>query len=75
MERQNITFEFAAINDYIRHLKGIAGPLKALLDKESSSRQDKIWNIVAKDVKVNYTNPNDGSVIMNNECICFVGTK
>lgn len=75
MERQNITFEFAAVNDYIRHLKDIAGPLKALLDKESASRQDEIWNIVAKDVKVNYTNSNDGSVIMNNECICFVGTK
>ena len=75
IERQNITFEYASVNDYIKHLKDIAAPLKAILDKESASRQEEIWKVVAKEVKDNFTNPGNGSVIMNNECICFVGTK
>ena len=76
VERQNVTFEFASVNDYINHVKDIAVPLNAILDKESTNRQEEIWRVVAKEVKANYTNTdNDGSVIMNNECICFVGTK
>jgi hypothetical protein len=45
------------------------------LEKESASKQEEIWKIVAKEVKSKFTNPNDDSVIMDNECICFVGTK
>jgi ubiquinone/menaquinone biosynthesis C-methylase UbiE len=77
IERQNVTFEFASVNDYINHIKDVAAPLKAMLYKESENRREEIWKIVAKDVKANYTNTDndDGSVIMNNECICFVGTK
>jgi enediyne biosynthesis protein CalE5 len=75
IEKQKVTFEFASVYDYIKHLKDITAPLKAILDKESASRQEKIWKVVAKEVKDNFTNPNDGSVRMNNECICFVGTK
>ena len=77
IERQNVTFEFDSVNDYINHVKDIAAPLKAMLDKESASRQEEIWKAVAKEVKANYTNTgnDDGFVIMNNECICFVGSK
>lgn len=76
IEKQNVTFEFASVNDYVNHVKDIAAPLKTMLDKESTNRQEEIWTVVAKEVKANYTNTdNDGSVIMNNECICFVGTK
>jgi enediyne biosynthesis protein CalE5 len=76
IERQNVTFEFASVNDYINHVKDIAAPLKTMLDNESEKKQEEIWTVVAKEVKANYTNTdNDGSVIMNNECICFVGTK
>jgi len=78
IERQTVTFEFDSVNDYVNHVKDIAAPLKAMLDKESASRQEEIWTVVAKEVKANYTNTGndaDGSVIMNNECICFVGTK
>ena len=47
-----------------------------MLEKVSATRQDEIWNMVSKEVKDNYTNKdNVGSVQMNNECICFVGTK
>ncbi|MGN6624653.1 MAG: class I SAM-dependent methyltransferase [Candidatus Nitrosocosmicus sp.] len=75
IETQNVTFEFASINEYIQHLKDVAGPLKALLDNESASRQEEIRRVLAEEVKAKYANPANGSVIMNNECICFVGTK
>jgi ubiquinone/menaquinone biosynthesis C-methylase UbiE len=76
IERQYVTFEFASVNDYINHVKDIAAPLKTMLDKESEKKQEEIWTVVAKEVKAKYTNTdNDGSVIMNNECICFIGTK
>jgi ubiquinone/menaquinone biosynthesis C-methylase UbiE len=75
IERQNVTFEFDSVNDYVNHVKDIAAPLKEALEKESASGQKEIWNVVAKEVKAKYANPNDGSVIMDNECICFVGAK
>jgi ubiquinone/menaquinone biosynthesis C-methylase UbiE len=75
IETQNVTFEFASANDYVNHVRDIAAPLKSLLDKEPLNRQDEIWKVVAKEVKDNFTNQADGSVIMNNECICFAGTK
>jgi enediyne biosynthesis protein CalE5 len=75
IERQNVTFEFDSVNDYIKHLKDIAAPLKAILNKESTNRQEKLWKVVAEEVKAKYANPANGSVLMNNECICFVGTK
>jgi len=62
----------------VNHVKDINVPLKAMLDKESASKQEEIWTVVAKEVKANYTNTDngaDGAVKMNNECICFAGTK
>jgi hypothetical protein len=56
-------------------LKDVAGPLKALLDKECASRQEEIRRVLTEEVKVKYVNPANGYVIMNNGCICFVGTK
>ena len=76
IEIQNVTFEFASVNDYIKHLKGVAAPLKALLDKEFAGKQEEIWEMVAREVKDNFTNQEtDDSIKMDNECICFVGTK
>ena len=76
VERQNVTFEFASVNDYINHVKDIAVPLNAILDKESTNRQEEIWKMIAEEVKDKYTNTNnDGAVQMDNECIFFVGTK
>ncbi len=56
-------------------MKDVAGPLKALLDKESASKQEEIRKVITEEVKAKYTNPANDSVIMNNECICFVGAK
>lgn len=75
IERQNGTFEFASVNDYIKHLKDVAAPLKALLDNEPERKQEIIWKVVVAEVKSNYTNTADGSVRLNNTCICFVGNK
>ncbi|MGN6628421.1 MAG: class I SAM-dependent methyltransferase [Candidatus Nitrosocosmicus sp.] len=75
IERQNVTFELDSANDYVNHVKDIAAPLKAALEKESARRQEEIWNMVAEEVKAKYANPTDGSIKMDNECICFVGTK
>jgi enediyne biosynthesis protein CalE5 len=75
VERQNVTFEFDSVNDYVTHVKDISAPLNAILENESANRQEEIWKMVAKEVQNNYTNTADGSVQMNNECICFVGTK
>jgi enediyne biosynthesis protein CalE5 len=76
VEIQNVTFEFASVSDYINHVKDIAVPLNAILDKESTKRQEEIWKMIAEEVKDKYTNTNnDGAVQMNNECIFFVGIK
>ena len=76
VEIQNVTFEFASVNDYINHVKDIAVPLNAILDKESTKRQEEIWKMIAEEVKDKYTNTNnDGAVQMNNECFFFVGIK
>jgi enediyne biosynthesis protein CalE5 len=76
IERQNVTFEFASVKDYINHIQDIAAPLKVILDKESKNRREEMWTFVKEEVaKSNYTNPDDGSVRMDNECICVVGTR
>jgi ubiquinone/menaquinone biosynthesis C-methylase UbiE len=76
IERQNVTFEFASVKDYINHIQDIAAPLKVILDKESENRREEMWTFVKEEVaKSNYTNPDDGSVRMDNECICVVGTR
>ena len=47
-----------------------------ILDKESENRREEMWTFVKEEVaKSNYTNPDDGSVRMDNECICVVGTR
>jgi len=75
IERQNVTFEFASVKDYINHIQDVAAPLKVILGKESESRREEIWKFMTEEVaKSNYTNPDDGSVRMDNECICVVGT-
>jgi enediyne biosynthesis protein CalE5 len=76
VEIQNVTFEFASVNDYINHVKDIAAPLNAILDKESTKRQEEIWKMIAEEVKDNYANTNNNDAVqMNNECIFFVGIK
>jgi enediyne biosynthesis protein CalE5 len=76
VEIENVTFEFASVSDYINHVKDIAVPLNALLDKESTKRREEIWKMIAEEVKDKYTNTNnDSAVQMNNECIFFVGIK
>jgi len=75
IERQNVTFEFASVKDYINHIQDVAAPLKVILGKESESRREEIWKFMTEEVaKSSYTNPDDGSVRMDNECICVVGT-
>jgi len=45
-------------------------------DKESENRREEIWIFVKEEVaKSNYTNPDDGSVRMDNECIVIRRTR
>jgi ubiquinone/menaquinone biosynthesis C-methylase UbiE len=76
IERQNVTFEFASVKDYVNHIQDVAAPLKVILDKESENRREEMWKFMTEEVaKSKYTNPDDGSVRMDNECICVVGTR
>ncbi len=74
-ETQNIILEFASVKDYINHVRDVATPIKAMLDKESTNRQEEIWKLVTEEVtKSNYTNAN-GSLKLDNECVCVIGTR
>jgi hypothetical protein len=76
IERQNVTFEFASVKEYINHIQDVAAPLKVILDKQSENRRGEMWKFITEEVaKSNYTNPDDGSVRTDNECICVVGTR
>lgn len=61
---------------YDRHIQDITAPLKVIQDKESENRREEIWIFVKEEVaKSNYTNPDDGSVRMDNECIVIRRTR
>jgi ubiquinone/menaquinone biosynthesis C-methylase UbiE len=75
IERQNVTFEFASVKDYINHIQDVAGAIKIILNKESANRQEEVWKVITEELSAsNYTKDN-GSVRMDNECICVVGTR
>jgi hypothetical protein len=53
-----------------------------MLSKEPVKRQEEVWNIVAEQVRNNYTTATTGhsyaaiqSVRMDNECICAADKK
>lgn len=74
-ERLSVLFRFASVHDYISYTKATAAPIKIILDKEPATRQEEIWTRISDEVRNNYANNDDGSVSMDNECICVVGTR
>lgn len=74
-QRLSVIFRFASVQDYISYTKATAAPIKIMLDKEPATRQEEIWTRISDEVRNNYANKDDGSVRMDNECICVVGTR
>ena len=84
-EKLNMTFEFAAAEDYIDYTKAVTrNTVNSMLSKESVKRQEEVWNIVTEQVRNNYTTAitDDHSdaatnqpVRMDNECICVSAKK
>jgi ubiquinone/menaquinone biosynthesis C-methylase UbiE len=76
IERQNVTFEFDSVRDYVNHIRDVAAPINMILSKVSEDRREEIWKFLTEEVvRSNYTNADNGCVTMDNECICVVGTR
>lgn len=73
-EGVNVTFEFASGEDYVRFCQTVIPPARAALYNETEERKEDIWRKVTQEVAKNY-GTTDGTVRMNNESICLVGTK
>lgn len=73
-ERVTITFEFSSGDDYSKYCQAISASARVVLSNESDEKRKLIWKNVADCAMLNYTNTN-GTITMDNECICIVGTK
>ncbi|HEY7082208.1 MAG TPA: class I SAM-dependent methyltransferase [Nitrososphaeraceae archaeon] len=72
--RVTITYEFASGDDYSQYCQAISASASLVLSNESDKTRKLIWKNVADRATLNYTNTN-GTITMDNECICVVGTK
>jgi ubiquinone/menaquinone biosynthesis C-methylase UbiE len=73
-ERVTVTFEFTSGEEYSRFCQTVIPPARIALSKETEERKEEIWRKVAEEAAKNYGIA-DGSIRMNNESICVVGTK
>jgi ubiquinone/menaquinone biosynthesis C-methylase UbiE len=73
-ERVTITFEFSSGHDYSQYCQAISASARVVLSNESDETRKLIWKNVADCATLKYTNTN-GTIRMDNECICIVGTK
>lgn len=72
----NLIFEFASPEDYARFLQAIAAPIHAMLANETEERKEEIWKAITEKAKRSqYFDANNGSLRMDNETICVVGTR
>jgi hypothetical protein len=74
IERINVTFEFDSAEDYTKFTQDIAAPVHAVLANQTLERKEHIWKAVSKAAE-KYVNSPKGSIHLNNEAICIVGTK
>jgi ubiquinone/menaquinone biosynthesis C-methylase UbiE len=75
IERVIVTFEFDSAEDYTKFTQDIAAPVNALLVNQTLEHKEKIWKAVTKAAETKYGNNQKGSINLDNEAICIVGTK
>ena len=73
VERMNVIFTYSSPEDYTHFHQAILAPAHALLADQSQERKTEVWNAVTEAVK-KYAD-NTGSIKLDNEVICFSGTK
>ena len=73
VERKNVIFTYSSPEDYTHFHQAILAPAHALLADQSQERKTEVWNAVTEAVK-KYAD-NTGSIKLDNEVICFSGTK
>lgn len=73
VERMNVIFTYGEPEEYTQFHQAILAPAHALLADESQKRKEDVWNAVTQAVE-RYAD-NTGSVMLNNEVICFSATK
>ena len=66
--------EFASGEDYSRFCHTVIPPARIALLNETGERKEEIWRKVAEEAAKSYGIAG-GSIRMNNESICVVGTK
>jgi ubiquinone/menaquinone biosynthesis C-methylase UbiE len=73
VERMNVIFTYSSPEEYTHFHQAILAPAHVLLADQSLKRKEEVWNAVTQAVK-RYSD-NTGSVKLDNEVICFSGTK
>jgi ubiquinone/menaquinone biosynthesis C-methylase UbiE len=73
IERLNVIFTYDSPEEYTHFHQAILAPAHALLADQSLKRKEEVWNAVTQAVK-RYSD-NTGFVKLDNEVICFSGTK
>lgn len=74
IERMNVTFDFGSSEAYASFVCETAGPLQAMLLKETQERRQEILKAVIESAR-KYADNNTGTVKLTNEAICIVGKK
>ncbi|MBI5826810.1 MAG: class I SAM-dependent methyltransferase [Deltaproteobacteria bacterium] len=72
-ERLTVAMEFESPDGYVDFLKDVAAPVSAIVNKEPRAVQDQVWRAVAEAARERL-GPG-GTVRMENETICVVGTR
>jgi ubiquinone/menaquinone biosynthesis C-methylase UbiE len=74
-ERLTLTFEFASAEEYTQFHKDVSPPIHAMLANQTQERKEEIWKVVTEEARRQYTEKDTGSLKMDNDVICVVGTS
>lgn len=80
IEKVKVTFHFDTAEDFTKFTQDIAAPVNAMLKDQTKERTEQIWNIITKEISKQSSTKGistdlKGSVSLDNEAICIVGTK
>jgi enediyne biosynthesis protein CalE5 len=75
IERINVTFEFDSDEDYTKFTQDITDLIHTLLVNQTLKHKEKISKAVTKAAATNMAINQKGSINLDNEAICIVGTK
>ena len=72
-ERVKVVREFESTNEFVAHIRDVAGPLNAMLAEHPAERREEVWQAIEEALR-QFTIP-DGSLRSEDETICIVGQR